>query len=211
MSKRSNKSKKSSLWHSKQNQDPFTIKSRKEGYRSRAVYKLLEINEKDHILKPGMVVVELGSAPGGWSQLISEIIGSDGKLYAIDLLPMDPIANKYNNTTFIQGDFTTDELQQKLISYFNKADIVLSDMAPNLTGIKIVDQANSIHLIEIAYTFAKAVLKKNGVFVAKFFHGTAFDELVKQLRKEFASVVIRKPSASRAESKEVYLLARGYN
>jgi len=211
MSKRSNKSKKTSLWLNKQNQDPYIIKSRKEGYRSRAAYKLLEINDKDHILKPGMIVVELGSAPGGWSQVISEQIGKNGKLFAIDLLPMDPIVNKYHNTDFIQGDFTTQEIQDQLTRLFDKADLVISDMAPNLTGIKIVDQANSVHLIEIAYIFAKEVLKKNGIFVAKFFHGTAFDELVKNLRKEFVSVVIRKPSASRAESKEVYLLARGYN
>lgn len=210
MSKRSNKSKKSSQWLNKQNQDPYIIKSRKEGYRSRAAYKLLEINEKDHILKPGMIVIELGSAPGGWSQVVSKLVGSKGRVIAIDLLPMEPIQNQFDNVEFIQGDFTTDEIRQKLASLPCKIDLVISDMAPNLTGIKTVDQANSVYLVELAYTFAKEVLKKNGAFLAKSFNGAGFDGLLSNIKSEFSSVAIRKPNASRSESNEVYLLARGY-
>jgi len=213
MSKKSNRSKKSSSWLSKQNQDPYIIKSRKEGYRSRAAYKLLEINEKDHIFKSGMIVIELGSAPGGWSQVIAELVGNNGHVYALDILPMVPIQTKYNNITFIQGDFTLDNIRQQLmeLNLLKKVDAVISDMSPNLTGIATVDQINSVNLIELAYTFAKDVLKKDGVFLCKAFYGASFENLVKDIRQNFTKVLIRKPNASRTESKEVYLVARGYN
>jgi 23S rRNA (uridine2552-2'-O)-methyltransferase len=209
MTKRSSKSK---IWLNKQNQDPYIIKSRIDGYRSRAAYKLLEINNKDHILKSGMIVVDLGSAPGGWSQVAAKIVGGSGKVYAIDILPMEPI----NNVSFIHGDFTDDNIYQTLLKDINninsKVDIVISDMAPNLTGISSADQANSIYLVELAYTFAKQVFanNKNGIFLAKVFHGAGFDALVKAIKTDFTKLLIRKPLASRSESKEVYLLARGY-
>ncbi len=209
MSKKSSKSK---SWHQKQNNDQYVQKSRAEGYRSRAAYKLLEINKKDHIFKPGMVVVDLGAAPGGWSQVARKLIGNNGKVIALDILDMEPI----EGVDFIQGDFTSNEVFDNLIEYLcnnriNKVDIVISDMAPNLSGIVTSDQIRSINLVEIGYSFAKMVLKDGGVFLAKVFHGAKFDELVKKIRTDFDKLLIRKPDASRSESKEVYLLATGYN
>lgn len=210
MSKKSSRSNKS--WHQKQNKDPYVKKSRAEGYRSRAAYKLLEINQKDHIFKEGMVVIDLGSAPGGWSQVAKELVGDQGKVIALDILEMEPITDVH----FLQGDFTSEEVYNQLLNllsanHIKKVDIVISDMAPNLTGIPASDQARSIYLIELAYDLAKTVLKDNGVFLAKAFHGAKFDELVKNVREDFDKLLIRKPSASRSESKEVYLLATGYN
>lgn len=210
MSKKSSRSNKS--WHQKQNQDPYVQKSRAEGYRSRAAYKLLEIDQKDHIFRPGMVVIDLGAAPGGWSQVARKLIGNYGKVIALDILDMEPI----DGVDFLQGDFTTDEVFNNLLDYLshnniNKVDMVISDMAPNLSGIATSDQARSIYLVELAYNLAKTVLKEKGVFLAKVFHGAKFDELVKMIRGDFDKLLIRKPSASRSESKEVYLLATGYN
>ncbi len=207
MPKRS-RSSKSRIWLNKQNQDPYIIKSRKEGYRSRAAYKLLEINEKDHILKRGMTVVDLGSAPGGWSQVAAKLVGSTGKVIAIDLLAMDPI----ENVRFFQADFTSQTIRDLLFAELNgkKVDIVICDMAPNLTGIATVDQENSFYLLELAYSFAKQVLKKHGVFLAKAFHGAKFEVLTKNIKMEFGNLLIRKPDSSRSESKEVYLLASDY-
>lgn len=187
-------------------------KSRAEGYRSRAAYKLLEIDQKDHIFRPGMVVIDLGAAPGGWSQVARKLIGNYGKVIALDILDMEPI----DGVDFLQGDFTTDEVFNNLLDYLshnniNKVDMVISDMAPNLSGIATSDQARSIYLVELAYNLAKTVLKEKGVFLAKVFHGAKFDELVKMIRGDFDKLLIRKPSASRSESKEVYLLATGYN
>ncbi|MBP9721782.1 MAG: RlmE family RNA methyltransferase [Gammaproteobacteria bacterium] len=208
MVKRSNRSSKSRSWFSKQNQDPYIIKSRKEGYRSRAAYKLLEINEKDRILRSGMIVVDLGSTPGGWSQVAADLVGKNGKVLAVDLLPMAFI----NNVTFIQGDFTEDTIQQQLLELLGgkKADVVISDMSPNLTGIATVDQAKSMHLVELAYDFARLVLKKNGIFLSKAFHGANFENLTKNIKQDFSKLLIRKPMSSRTESKEVYLLASDY-
>jgi len=210
MSKKKNRSNKS--WHSRQNKDPYVIKSREQGYRSRAAYKLLEINQKDHILKSGMNIIDLGSAPGGWSQVASEIVGEQGNVIALDILDMQPI----NNVYFIQGDFTTDEVFNKLLDYLdqnkiiNKVDVVISDMAPNLTGIVTADQANSIYLVKLAYDLACKVLKPGGVFLAKAFQGANFDSLSTEIKQSFSKLLIRKPKSSRSESKEVYILAIGY-
>lgn len=204
---RSNKS-----WHARQNKDIYVKKSRAEGFRSRAAYKLLEINEKDHILKPNMIVIDLGCAPGGWSQVAKQLVGVNGKVIGLDILDMDPIAG----VDFIKGDFTTDAVFNQLIDYLHvsgitKVDAVISDMAPNLTGITIADQSNSIYLVKLAFDFAKIVLKKDGVFLAKAFQGAKFTDLVNEIKGDFDKLLIRKPTASRAESKEVYLLAKCYN
>jgi 23S rRNA (uridine2552-2'-O)-methyltransferase len=203
-------------WRDRQNSDPYVIKSRKEGYRSRAAYKLLEINQKDHILKSGMVVIDLGATPGGWSQVASGIVGVKGRVIALDILELEPIQNKFNNIHFIHGDFTSDEIYNQLLSYLasnnlmHKVDVVLSDMAPNLTGIKIADQASSSYLVQSACDFARQVLKPGGSFLAKVFYGKEFENLNKKLRLEFEKLAIRKPDSSRDSSSEVYLLARGY-
>lgn len=214
---KANKSNKS--WQAKQNRDPYVIKSRNDGYRSRAAYKLLEINEKDHILTPGMTVVDLGSAPGSWSQVASDIVGIKGKVVALDILDMVAITN----VEFIQGDFTTDEVFNQLIATLEqttaalqgmsnrKIDVVISDMAPNLSGNVTSDQARSAHLVLLAYDLALKVLKPKGSLLVKVFYGSSFNELVQTLKNSFDKVVVRKPKASRAESKEVYLLATGYN
>jgi 23S rRNA (uridine2552-2'-O)-methyltransferase len=210
MSKKSRKQNNS--WHSKQNSDIYVKKSRAQGYRSRASYKLLEINQKDHILKSNMAVVDLGAAPGGWSQVAKELVGDAGSVIALDILDMEPIPD----VSFIQGDFTTDATLAKLLDYLKannltKIDVVISDMAPNLTGIKTADQANSIYLVQLAYEFAKMVLKPGGTILAKAFQGANFNGLVKKIAADFDKLLIRKPNASRSESKEVYLLATGYN
>lgn len=210
MSKKKQRSNKS--WHARQNKDIYVIKSREQGLRSRAAFKLLEINEKDHILKPGMIVVDLGAAPGGWSQVAQKIVGDQGKVIALDILEMEPIAH----VDFIQGDFTTDEVYNQLCEHLadiniDKVDVVISDMAPNLSGITTSDQARSIHLVEIAHEFAKTMLDDGGVFLAKAFHGVGFEKLKNNISGDFDKLLIRKPKSSRDESKEVYLLAMGYN
>lgn len=208
----SKKNKRSKNWHSRQNDDFYVRKSREEGFRSRAAYKLLEINEKDHILKSNMAVVDLGCAPGGWSQVAKNLVGDDGKVIGLDLLEMESIAG----VDFIQGDFTSQEVFDQLLEHLKdskitKVDVVISDMAPNLSGISTADQANSIYLVQLAFDFAKMVLKNDGVFLAKAFQGAKFSELVDDIRAAFDKLVIRKPKSSRSESKEVYLLATGYN
>lgn len=210
MSKKSSKQNKS--WLSRQNNDVYVKKSRAEGYRSRASYKLLEINEKDHIFKQDMIVVDLGSTPGGWSQVAKKLVGSKGKVIALDILEMEPLAG----VTFIHGDFTSEETLNRLLAHLSesniaKVDLVISDMAPNLTGIKTSDQANSIYLIQLAFQFAQLALKPGGTLLVKAFQGSKFDMLVKEMRTSFSKLLIRKPNASRSESKEVYLLATGYN
>lgn len=210
MSKKSSKS--SKKWFSRHQSDIYVKKSRVEGYRSRAAYKLLEINQKDHIFKHGMTVIDLGAAPGGWSQVAKELVGPSGKVIALDLLDMDLIPG----VDFIQGDFTEEVVLNKLLDHLKqsgleKVDVVISDMAPNLSGVKTSDQLNSIYLVELAHELAKTVLTDGGTLLAKAFHGAKFEQLVKDLRTSFDKLVIRKPDASRSESKEVYLLATGYN
>jgi 23S rRNA (uridine2552-2'-O)-methyltransferase len=187
--------------------DPYVQRSKREGYRSRSTYKLLEIDEKDRLLKPGQVVVDLGAAPGGWSQYAAKRLGASGLLIAIDLLPMEPVSG----VTFIQADFTTrrglGEVQAALEG--RQVDVVLSDMAPNLSGITVSDQAKSMYLAEAASEFAQLQLKRDGAFLVKIFQGAGYDGYLKSLRRAFEKVVVRKPDASRDESAEQYLLARG--
>lgn len=202
-------------WQQRQNSDPYVIKSKKQGYRSRAAYKLLEINQKDHILKPGMVVVDLGASPGGWSQVATQIVGATGRVIAVDLLEIEPINN--NNFYFIHGDFTSEAIYKQLIIYLEnnnltqKVDLVISDMAPNLTGNKTADQARSSYLVHTAYEFACEVLKPKGVFLTKFFYGSEFEALSKEIKNNFDKLLIRKPKSSRDSSKEAYILAQGFN
>jgi 23S rRNA (uridine2552-2'-O)-methyltransferase len=194
-------------WIKQHVKDPYVQMSQKDGYRSRASYKLLEIIEKDRLIRPGMTVVDLGAAPGGWSQVAMNLVGHEGRVHALDLLPMDGIAG----VDFILGDFTEDEILQELLGLIDKrpVDLVISDMAPNLTGSKAVDQPTSIYLVELAADLACKVMKPEGVFIAKLFQGEGFDEFVRHVRTLFNTVSMRKPDASRSKSREVYMVAKG--
>jgi 23S rRNA (uridine2552-2'-O)-methyltransferase len=201
------KSSSSKQWLRRHVNDPYVQRSKREGYRSRSAYKLTEIDDRDKLLKPGMVVVDLGAAPGGWSQVLAKRVGSSGSVIAIDLLPMDPVSG----VTFVQADFASAQglaaIAEKLAG--RKADIVLSDMAPNLTGIAVSDQARTMALAEIAFEFARLHLQREGALLVKIFQGAGYDDYLKSLRRAFGKVVVRKPDASRDESAEQYLLARG--
>jgi 23S rRNA (uridine2552-2'-O)-methyltransferase len=194
-------------WIKQHVKDPYVQMAQKDGYRSRASYKLLEIIEKDRLIRPGMTVVDLGAAPGGWSQVAMDLVGHEGRVHALDLLPMDGIAG----VDFILGDFTEDEILQELLGLIDKrpVDLVISDMAPNLTGSKAVDQPTSIYLVELAVDLACKVMKPEGVFIAKLFQGEGFDEFVRHVRTLFNTVSMRKPDASRSKSREVYMVAKG--
>lgn len=194
-------------WIKQHVNDPYVKQSQRDGYRSRASYKLLEIVEKDRLIRSGMTVVDLGSAPGGWSQVASRLVGHDGRVHALDILPMDPIAG----VDFIQGDFTEDAIFTQLIDLIGSrvVDLVISDIAPNLSGNKTVDQPAMIYLAELGVDLANRVLSKNGVFIAKLFQGQGFDPFVQQVRTLFNGVSIIKPDASRSRSREVYLVAKG--
>jgi 23S rRNA (uridine2552-2'-O)-methyltransferase len=202
------KSHSSKQWLRRHINDPYVQKSKRDGYRSRSAYKLTEIDERDHILGPGKIVVDLGSAPGGWSQVVAKVVGKHGKVLAIDLLPMDPIAG----VDFVQGDFTKKSglAAIRAIVGERRVDVVLSDMAPNLSGIPSSDQARCMELAELARDFALLHLQtEDGVFVVKVFQGAGYDDFLKSLRAGFRKVTVRKPDASRDESAEQYLLARG--
>lgn len=201
------RSKSSKAWLKEHFDDQFVKQSQRLGYRSRACFKLLEIQEKDKILKPGMTVIDLGSAPGSWTQVVSEVIGDQGTIIASDILPMDPLPD----VEFIQGDFTEDEVYEQILAAMGggSADLVISDMAPNMSGMKDVDQPRAMHLVELAVDLAQQVLKPNGVFLAKVFQGEGFEPLMKNLRQNYQKVITRKPDSSRARSSEVYLLAKG--
>jgi 23S rRNA (uridine2552-2'-O)-methyltransferase len=194
-------------WVKRHLSDPYVKRANEEGYRSRAVYKLQEILEAENLIKPGMVVVDLGSAPGGWSQRVVKRVGATGKVVAIDLLPMEPIERVH----FIQADFAEDAgLAAVVDAIENKpVDLVISDMAPNLTGVVITDQARLYALGELAVDFAVKFLKPNGAFLVKVFQGDGFEPFVKIMRSKFQKVAAKKPDASRDESREVYLFARG--
>jgi len=202
------KSHSSKQWLRRHVNDPYVQRSKREGYRSRSAYKLTEIDDRDHILAPGQVVVDLGSAPGGWSQVAAKRVGAKGKVLAIDLLEMQPIPG----VDFVQGDFTKksglDSVRK--IAGDRPIDVVLSDMAPNLSGIAVSDQARSMELAELARDFALLHLQTaDGVFLVKVFQGAGYDEFLKSLRAAFRKVLVRKPDASRDESAEQFLLARG--
>lgn len=202
------RSKSSRRWLDRQLSDEYVARAQREGYRSRAVYKLLEIHHKDRILKPGLRVVDLGAAPGGWSQVAREQVGDHGQVVALDILSMPPI----EGVLFIQGDFQEPGPMRQLLDILGsrRADLVLSDMAPNLTGIAAIDQPRAMYLSELARDFCADALKPGGSLVVKLFQGEGFDAYVRDLRTRFQRVVSRKPKASRPASREVYLVAQGY-
>ena len=201
------KSASSKQWLRRHVNDPYVQRSKKEGYRSRSAYKLIEIDERDRLLASGQVIVDLGSAPGGWAQVAAKRVGKGGAIIAIDLLPMEPIPG----VEFIRGDFTKGSGLRALEAALagRKADLVLSDMAPNMSGIAVSDQARAMDLAELARDFAMLHLKPGGGLLVKIFQGTGYDEYLMSLRRAFAKVVVRKPDASRDESAEQFLLARG--
>ncbi|EHL29337.1 23S rRNA (uridine(2552)-2'-O)-methyltransferase RlmE [Legionella drancourtii] len=203
------RTKSSKRWLQEHFDDVYVKKAQAEGYRSRAVYKLKEVDEKESLLKPGMTVVDLGAAPGGWTQYVSERMQGRGHIIALDILPMDSLPD----VDVILGDFREDEVLQKLMNLIpeRSVDLLLSDMAPNMSGTTAIDIPRAMYLVELAFDFAEKMLKPGGSMLIKVFHGSGFDELVKQAKASFDRVVIRKPSASRARSKETYLLAKGYN
>lgn len=201
------RSKSSHRWLKEHFSDPYVKKAQAEGLRSRAAYKLEELLERDQLLKPGMVVVDLGAAPGGWSQVARAALGDRGRVIALDILEMPPIAG----VEFLHGDFREAEALSRLEQALDGApvDLVLSDMAPNMTGVDAVDQPRSMYLVELARDFAEGHLKPGGAFLVKVFMGPGFDEFIKDLRRRYRKVVVRKPKASRSRSPEVYALATG--
>ncbi len=188
--------------------DEYVKKAQKLGLRSRAVFKIEEINSKDKLIKPGMKVVDLGAAPGGWSEYAVKAVGDTGQVIACDILAMDPIAG----VDFLQGDFREDAVLDALLTRINgkNIDVVMSDMAANFTGNDSADSARSMYLVELALDMCHQVLKKNGAFVVKVFQGEGFEQFMKEVRSMFTAVKTRKPSASRARSREVYLVATGF-
>lgn len=198
----------STRWKQRQAGDPFVHRARREGRRSRAVYKLEELDRRDRLLRRGATVVDLGAAPGGWSQYAAQRVGPAGRVVALDLLAMEPL----QGVEFIRGDFTTDAVLQQLLDTLDSAgaDLVMSDMAPNISGMRAVDQPRSMYLAELAFDLATQVLKSGGSLVTKVFMGEGFEELVRASRGRFANVNVRKPAASRAESREIYIVARGF-
>jgi len=205
----SKRSKSSRQWLDRHFSDDYVKKAQQEGYRSRAAFKLLEIQKRDRPLKPGQIVVDLGAAPGGWSQIAKQLVGAKGRVIALDILEMEPLAD----IEFIQGDFCEDEPLQKLTDALDgcPVDLVISDMAPNVSGMTVVDQPRSMYLCELALDFAKQALEPGGGFIVKVFQGEGYDEYLRELRSSFKKVVTRKPNASRSKSREVYLVAQGYN
>jgi 23S rRNA (uridine2552-2'-O)-methyltransferase len=200
-------SKTSKQWMREHVNDPFVQQAKRDGYRSRAAYKLLEIDAKDHLLKHGAVVVDLGATPGGWSQVAMNRVGRSGKVIALDLLPLDPLSG----VDFIQGDFRDDAVLKQLeeLLHGKQVGLVISDMAPNISGVVSADQARAMHLAELAMEFALEHLEVQGSFLVKVFQGEGFEEYYKLMRSRFVKVVTRKPKASRDRSSEVYLLASG--
>lgn len=194
----------SKAWMQEHVSDEFVKRAQREGYRARAAYKLMEIDDKDHLIKPGMTIVDLGAAPGSWSQVAVERLKGNGRVIALDLLEMQPLAG----VEFIQGDFREDAVLQQLENSLNGrlVDLVIADMAPNISGISIVDQSRAAYLTELALEFSMKWLKPGGHFLVKVFAGSGFDEIVKNMRTQFEKVVTRKPKASRDRSSEVYLL-----
>lgn len=188
--------------------DPYVKKAQMDGYRSRASYKLIEINEKDKLYGPGSVVMDLGSAPGGWSQIVAPVVGEKGRVIASDILHMDAIMG----VTFIQGDFTEESVYEEILESLggSQVDSVISDMAPNLSGVKSTDQYTSMYLVELALDMARNVLKPGGSFCAKVFQGVGYEEYVKDVQSSFSKVIVRKPAASRPRSREVYLVGKGF-
>jgi 23S rRNA (uridine2552-2'-O)-methyltransferase len=202
------RTKSSSNWLRRHVNDPFVKQAQRDGYRSRSAYKLTELNDKDRLIRPGMQVLDLGSAPGGWSQVLGKLVGAKGRVLATDILKMDSLAN----VDFIQGDFTDEAVVAQLLEWLGggKFDLIVSDIAPNITGIDSADQASSMYFLELALDTVRQTLKPGATFVAKMFQGAGSDQYVKELRTSFEKVLIRKPAASRAESREVYIVAKGF-
>ncbi|MCF6264608.1 MAG: 23S rRNA (uridine(2552)-2'-O)-methyltransferase RlmE [Xanthomonadales bacterium] len=209
------RTKSSKRWLNEHFDDHWVKQAQQAGYRSRAAFKLIEIDQKDQLIRPGMVVIDLGAAPGGWSQIVAPLVGNKGLVFALDILPMQSLAG----VEFIQGDFSGDEFLQQLEEMLQKfdvgnqnkkaVDLVLSDMAPNISGMDAIDQPRAMHLAELAADFALQHLRPGGDFLVKVFQGQGFDEYLRGLRAAFNKVITRKPKASRQRSREVYLLAKG--
>jgi 23S rRNA (uridine2552-2'-O)-methyltransferase len=202
------RSKSSARWLAEHANDEFVKRAQREGWRSRAVFKLAEIQQSERLLRPGIRCVDLGAAPGGWSQYAARIVGGAGRIVATDILPMDSITG----VDFVQGDFRDEGVLEQVLSHIgaNKVDLVLSDMAPNMAGIDAVDQPRSMYLAELALEFAERVLAPGGDMLVKLFQGAGFDQIVKDARRRYGRVVTKKPKASRTRSPEIYLLARQF-
>ena len=202
------RTKSSQRWLKRHFSDVHVLQAQKLGYRSRAAFKLLEIQEQDRILRPGMTVVDLGAAPGGWSQIAAPVIGKKGRVIALDVLVMDPLPE----VEFLLGDFTEEEVLNRLLQTLHgkKIDLVISDMAPNISGMKSVDQPRAMYLAELALDFACKVLVPGGNMLVKVFEGSGIEEFRKEARSSFKSLAVRKPKASRPSSREVYVLARNF-
>ena len=201
------RSKTSKSWMAEHVNDPFVQRAKSEGWRARAAYKLMEIDDRDKLIRPGMVVVDLGAAPGSWSQVAIKRVGESGRVFALDLLPMEPIGG----VEFMQGDFHDEAFVERFEEMLGgrQVDLVMSDIAPNISGIPSSDQARSVYLAELALDFAQKHLAQGGRFLVKVFQGEGFDAFRKQMENEFKSVLVRKPQASRGRSSEVYLLGSG--
>lgn len=202
------RSKRTRAWHQQHSSDHYVRQARSDGWRSRAVYKLQEIDGRDRLFTAGMTVVDLGAAPGGWSQYAAQRIGPQGKIVAIDLLPMNPLAN----VDFVQGDFRDEAGLGQLMEHLpsRRANLVMSDMAPNITGVMVIDQPRAMDLAELGLQLARNVLTPGGAFVVKLFQGAGSDKYVRAVRRLFTKAAIRKPAASRPHSREVYLVAKNY-
>ena len=202
------RSKTSKQWLKEHFDDVYVRRAQEEGYRSRASFKLLEIQEQDRLIKRGMTVVDLGAAPGGWSQVAANLVGDKGQVIASDILPIDSLPD----VEFLQGDFTEQAVLYSLIKLLKdeRADLVISDMAPNMSGMRDIDIPQVMYLAELALDLTRTVLKPEGRFLVKVFHGEGYEELQKQLKSSFTSLKVRKPKASRARSSEIYLLASGF-
>lgn len=202
------RSKSSGRWLQEHFDDQYVKKSKELGYRSRASFKLIELNDKDKLIKPGMTLVDLGAAPGGWSQIAAELVGDEGRVVSSDILPMDPLPG----VQFVQGDFTEEAVLNEILETLGDelADLVISDMAPNMSGMSAVDQPAAMYLVELALDMARQVLRPGGDFVAKVFQGEGFDQYMNDARSSFARVYTRKPESSRARSREVYLVGRNF-
>jgi len=200
------RSKSSAGWLKEHFDDYYVNKAKQDGYRSRAIYKLQEIDEKDKLFSQGMTVIDLGAAPGGWSQWATHKVGDEGRVFALDILPVEPFAG----VTFIQGDFQQDEVYQSLVDSLDgrEVDLVMSDMAPNMTGNKGVDIPRAMYLVDLSVDLADQVLAKNGNLLIKVFQGEGYDKLLKDLKQKYNKVLTRKPKASRPRSKEIYVLAK---
>jgi len=201
------RTKTSKSWMAEHVNDPFVQRAKSEGWRARAAYKLMEIDDKDKLIRPGMIVVDLGAAPGSWSQVANKRVGEVGRVFALDLLPMEPIPG----VELMQGDFHDEEFVERFEEILGgrQVDLVMSDIAPNISGIPSSDQARSVYLAELALDFAQKHLAQGGRFLVKVFQGEGFDAFRKQMENEFKSVLVRKPQASRGRSSEVYLLGSG--